>query len=45
MTLNKIVNEGLDPVDAVEMLMRREKKSEVSQEARDRFFEERRHRK
>ena len=45
MTLDKIVNEGLDPVDAVEMLMQREKKSEVSQEARDHFFEARRKKK
>ena len=44
MALDKIVNEGLDPVAAVEMLMQRDKKSEVSQEARDRFFEERKRR-
>ena len=44
MTLDKVVNEGLDPVDAVEMLMMREKKSEVSEEAIDRFFASRKRR-
>lgn len=41
--LDRIVNEGLDPVDAVELLMSREKKSEISDAALDKFFEKRRH--
>ena len=39
--LDKIVSEGADPVDMVEMLMGREKKSEISDDAMDKFFRER----
>lgn len=40
MTLDKVVKGELDPVTAVETLMSRTKKAEVSKEAHDRFFEE-----
>ena len=39
--LDKIVTDGADPVDMVEMLMSREKKSEVSGDVIDKFFESR----
>lgn len=44
-TVDRIVNGNLDPVDAVELLMQRDKKLEVSPEAHDRFFEERKRQK
>lgn len=40
--LSRIVNEGLDPAEAVGMLMTREKKSEVSEDAIGKFFRSRR---
>lgn len=43
MTLDRVVKGELDPVTAVEILMSREKKAEVSKEAHDRFFEDRKH--
>lgn len=39
--LDKIVSEGADPVDMVEMLMGREKKSEIADDVLDRFFKQR----
>lgn len=40
MTLDKVVKGELDPVTAVEMLMSRPAKDEVSKEAHDKFFED-----
>ena len=39
--LDMIVNKGVDPVDMVEMLMSREKKSEIANDVMERFFESR----